>query len=45
MALTSIVLKKPYIMENCVYQNHITLQLKFKKQLIYNYCVLIPWVL
>jgi len=28
-----------------VCRNYITLQLKFKKQLIYNYYVTIPWVL
>jgi len=29
-------------MKNHVLRNHITLQLKLKKQLIYNYCVIIP---
>jgi hypothetical protein len=33
------------IMINCVHQNHITLQLEFKKQFIYNYFANIPWVL
>jgi hypothetical protein len=32
-------------MKNCVRQKHITLQLKLKKQLIYNYYATIPWVL
>ncbi len=31
-----------HIMRNCVYQNHIILQLKLKKQLIYNYYATIP---
>jgi hypothetical protein len=36
----------PFItMKNRVCWNHITLQLNFKKQLIYNYYVTIPWVL
>jgi hypothetical protein len=29
---------------NRVHRNHTTLQLKLKKQLIYNCCVTIPWV-
>jgi len=29
-------------MRNCVQQNHTTLQLKLKKQLMYNYYVTIP---
>jgi len=29
-------------MKNCVRQNHITLQLKLKKQLIYNYYAITP---
>jgi hypothetical protein len=33
------------IMKNCVHWNHTTLQLKLKKQLIYNYYATIPWVL
>jgi hypothetical protein len=32
-------------MRNHLCQNHITLQLKFKKQLAYNYYPTIPWVL
>jgi hypothetical protein len=32
-------------MRNHVHQNHTTLQLKLKKQLIYNYYATIPWVL
>jgi hypothetical protein len=32
-------------MKNCVYQNHISLQLELKKQLVYNYCATIPLVL
>jgi hypothetical protein len=32
-------------MKNCVHRNHTTLQLKIKKQFVYNYCATIPWVL
>jgi hypothetical protein len=32
----------PNIMRNHVHQNHITLQLKLKKKLIYNYCATMP---
>jgi hypothetical protein len=32
-------------MKNYVYQNHISLQLELKKQLVYNYCATIPLVL
>jgi len=28
---------------NCIHRNHIALQLKLKKQLVYNYCATIPW--
>jgi hypothetical protein len=34
-----------HIMKNHVHRNHTTLQPKFKKQLIYNCYVIIPWVL
>jgi hypothetical protein len=30
------------ITRNCICRNHTTLQLKLKKQLIYNYCETIP---
>jgi len=33
------------IVKNRICQNHTTLQLKLKKQLIYNYYIIIPWVL
>ncbi len=33
------------ILRNCVRQNHIALQLKLKKQLVYNYSATILWVL
>jgi hypothetical protein len=33
------------IVRNCVHRNHIILQLKLKKQLIYNCYATIPWVL
>jgi hypothetical protein len=32
-------------MENHVHWNHTTLQLKLKKQIIYNCYAIIPWVL
>jgi len=32
-------------MKFCIYWNYITLQLKIKKQFIYNYCAIIYWVL
>jgi hypothetical protein len=35
-------LMKINIMRNRIDQNHTTLQLKLKKQLMYNYCVIIP---
>jgi hypothetical protein len=31
--------------KNYVHRNHIALELKFKKQLVYNYCATILWVL
>jgi hypothetical protein len=31
-----------FTMKNSVYQNHATLQLKFQKKFIYNYCATIP---
>ncbi len=34
-----------YTMKNCICENYITLQLKFKKQFIYNCYATIPWVL
>jgi len=40
--ITLHFLMKIDTMRNCVYQNHSTLQLKLKKQLMYNYCVSIP---
>ncbi len=30
---------------NYIYQNNIALQLELRKQLVYNYCAIIPWVL
>ncbi len=35
----------PFTMKNCIHRNHITLQLKFKTKFIYNYYVVIFWVL
>ncbi len=32
-------------MKNYIHKNHTTMQLKLKKQFIYNYCVTIFWVL
>jgi hypothetical protein len=32
-----------HTMKNHIHQNHISLQLKLKKQLIYNYCAIISW--
>jgi hypothetical protein len=40
-----MILQGGFIMRNYVYQNHTTLQLKVKKQLIYNCYAIILWVL
>ncbi len=40
-----LTLKLTIIMKNFIHQNHITLHLKLKKQLMYNCYVAIPWVL
>jgi hypothetical protein len=41
MQISWIIVLSTSIMKNCVHWNHITLQLKLKKQLIYNYYIFI----